>query len=327
VILDGENAWEFFPNNAMDFFTELYTLFEETPWIETITNDEIKDIQEIQTVEISTIASGSWIAGNFDIWVGSVEKNRAWELLDITKKEFDKHKDSLDQHTLNLIEKEFMIALSSDWFWWYGDDHFTIQAKEFDDLFRTHLITIFQYLEKEVPKEILVPIVQLSQKSSFHTKPVNFIYPKIDGYRSDYFEWLNSGIIDIKKEFSVMDSTKSIVKFIRYGYCKEKLYIFFDGNFKKLEANSFLKIILNGVEFTLDLDEPTQTILENNNTMFACNVNNNIELEVLQKDITIDKKIDFKFLIIQNETTIQSFPLYDDFIITIEDLDLNNWYI
>jgi len=327
VILDGENAWEFFPNNGWDFFNELYKLFEATPWIETVTMDNITNDTEIQTVNISKLASGSWINGNFDIWIGSDEKNKAWELLDITKKEFDKHKETLDEDSLKLIEKEFMIALGSDWFWWYGDDHFTIQAKEFDELFRKHLINIYQYLNIEVPQKILTPIIQTHLKNEFHTKPINFIYPKIDGVKSDYFEWLNSGIINTKKEFSVMDSTKSIVKHIRYGYCKEKLYIFFDGNFKKVPKSAILKIVMDNNEFNLELEKITQTIIKEDITLFAYNVNDNIELEILQKNIITGRKIDFKFFIIDNNLTLQAFPLYGDFTIEIEDLDLNNWYI
>jgi alpha-amylase/alpha-mannosidase (GH57 family) len=327
VILDGENAWEFFPNNGWDFFNELYTLFENTPWLETVTMDDITVDKEIQTSNISTLGTGSWINGNFDIWIGSKEKNQAWELLDITKKEFDKHKLTLDAQTLDAIEKEFMIALGSDWFWWYGDDHFTLQAKEFDDLFRKHLINIYQYLQVDVPYKILTPIVHTHLKNSFHTKPINFIYPKIDGIKSDYFEWLNSGVIDIKKEFSVMDSTKSIIKHIRYGYCKEKLYIFFDGNFNKLRNNPILKIVLNDIEFEIELNKATQRITKNCCELFASNLNDNIELEISQENITLGEKIDFKFFLIQDNLTLQSFPLYGNFTIEIEDLDLNNWYI
>lgn len=327
VILDGENAWEFFPNNGWGFFNELYTLFEKTPWLQTVTMDEITHDSQILTVNISQLAAGSWINGNFDIWIGSPEKNRAWELLDITKKEFNKHKDKLETQTLELIEKEFMVALGSDWFWWYGDDHFTVQAKEFDELFRKHLINIYQYLKVDIPQEILTPIVQTHLENSFYTKPTSFIYPKIDGLKSDYFEWLNSGTIDIKKEFSVMDSTKSIVKYVRYGYSKERLFLFFDGNFKKLKENGILKIIINNIEFEIELQQATQTIIKNDISLFSCNVHNNIELEILQKDIIIGQKIDFRFFIVENNLTLQSFPLYGDFTIEIEDLDLNNWYI
>lgn len=40
VILDGENAWEFYPNNAYDFFSLLYQRLDTCNWIETMTMNE-----------------------------------------------------------------------------------------------------------------------------------------------------------------------------------------------------------------------------------------------------------------------------------------------
>ena len=83
VILDGENAWEFFENNAYDFFTALYSRFEQTPWCKTLTMDEISQLENYE--KLDKIAPGSWIHGNFDTWSGHSEKNRAWELIYQTK--------------------------------------------------------------------------------------------------------------------------------------------------------------------------------------------------------------------------------------------------
>lgn len=327
VILDGENAWEFFPNNGFDFFKELYSLLEETSWIETLTMDEVKYDKEITTQTLSTLASGSWIDGNFDIWIGSEQKNKAWELLSITKKEFDTQKESLDKHTIQLIENEFMVALASDWFWWYGDDHFTVQAKEFDRFFRTHLANIYEYLNLAIPLEILTAIVQENTNNKFHTKPTRFISIKIDGEKSDYFEWLNSGLIDIKKEYSVMDGSKNIVKQVKYGYNNKKFYLYFEGKFKKLTNNETLVVSINNVEFNIVLNKQKQIVVKD--TIFCeyyC-LQDSIELEFSSEDFTIGNKIYFKFFIVQEQSKLQSFPLYNDFIIEIEDLNLQNWYI
>lgn len=327
VILDGENAWEFFPNNGFDFFRELYTLFEKTSWIETLTMDEIKDDQAITTQTLSTLASGSWIDGNFDIWIGSEQKNKAWELLSITKNEFDAHKERLDTHTVKLIENEFMVALASDWFWWYGDDHFTVQAKEFDTFFRTHLANIYEYLNLTTPIEILTPIVQENTNNRFHTKPTSFISIKADGEKSDYFEWLNSGVIDIKKEFSVMDGSKNIVKQIKYGYNNKKFYLYFEGKFKKLFKKASLCISINNLEFDILLTQEKQTITQKDISCECYCVDESIEFEFSSEDFIVGNKIYFKFFIAQDTSKLQSFPLYNDFIIEIEDLNLQNWYI
>ena len=83
VILDGENAWEFYKNNAKEFFEHLYTLLEEQVWCETILFEDIDKIEELKKHNLNHLATGSWIHGNFDIWIGNSEKNKAWELLDL----------------------------------------------------------------------------------------------------------------------------------------------------------------------------------------------------------------------------------------------------
>ncbi|MGM0518482.1 MAG: glycoside hydrolase family 57 protein [Campylobacterota bacterium] len=327
VILDGENAWEFFPNNAFEFFNELYSLFESTSWIETVTMDEVTHDKQIVCETLSHIHSGSWINGNFDIWIGSKQKNRAWELLSITKRDFDKYKNSLDKKTLQLIENEFMVALASDWFWWYGDDHFTVQSKEFDTFFRTHLINIYEYLKLPTPLEILRPIVDDTSNNGFHTKPLSFIYQNLACDKSNYFEWINSGFIDIKKEFSVMDSSKNIVKNIKYGYNVGKFYLFFDGNFAKLFKKISLIVTLNDKEFEIFVTKGKQNIIQEDISCNVFSLENSIQIEFSSKQLTVGKKIDFKFSIFEGANKVQSFPLYNSFIIDIENLDLKNWYI
>lgn len=307
IILDGENAWEFYPNNGYNFFYELYTLLEKTSWIECVTMDDITNDKDIETVNLSHIESGSWINGNFDIWIGSKEKNRAWELLDITKQEYDKQKDFLNQDIITLIEKEFMIALGSDWFWWYGDDHFTIQAKEFDELFRKHLINIYNYMNKNIPIEIITPIIK-DKQNSFHILPNSFIDAEVDGKKTDYFEWLDCGEIDISKQFSVMDSTKNGIKKILYGYNNNSISFLFEGNFSN---NEKIFLFLDDIEIK-ELDIAYTDLY--------------IEAKIFRKNI-FPSKLDFKFILKKDNNIIQTFPLYSNFSINLENLKLIKWYI
>jgi len=166
VILDGENAWEFYKNNGLEFFETLYSeLQNNTNFIQTILPSEVEHLN-LPTHEINDIATGSWINGNFDIWIGKQQKNKAWELLCQTKKDYIRYGKDLAILEKNVIKNEFMIALGSDWFWWYDDDHFTIQKRKFDDLFRLHLANIYTLMEKEIPQNIIQPIVFENEFSS-----------------------------------------------------------------------------------------------------------------------------------------------------------------
>ena len=159
IILDGENAWEFYPNNGEDFFTELYKNLEKnSSLVQTILPSEAVNLN-IEKLPLQKLQAGSWIDANFDIWIGKPQKNRAWELLASTKEDFIKNSASLDEKTNKKILDEFAIALGSDWFWWYDDDHFTTLKPFFDTLFRLHLQNIYTLMGLNTPQIIIHPIV------------------------------------------------------------------------------------------------------------------------------------------------------------------------
>jgi len=73
VILDGENAWEYFHDSGVQFLNTLLSKLEQLrPDIEFITlSDALDDIREIR--ELPSIPTGSWIDGTFHIWIGHPE--------------------------------------------------------------------------------------------------------------------------------------------------------------------------------------------------------------------------------------------------------------
>lgn len=324
VILDGENAWEFYPNNAQDFFENLYRLINEQEWCETVLFDEVSKLP-IQQVELPKLATGSWINGNFDIWIGSSEKNKAWELLDLTKQNFEELKDQLDESVIKKVEREFLIALGSDWFWWYGDDHFTELNHQFDEQFRAHLKNIYKLLDLEIPSEIFMPIVKKVKKDSGHIKPTDFITPFVDGNMSNFFEWLNSGFIDIKKEFSTMDSSSSLVEALYYGKDKlGNLYLYFKADkLNTIKQKLVLKLQLNNQEFSIDIKKGKDLIVLNN---IEFDIAYDKAVEIKLYDIK-DEKINFMFELLVDDKRVQQFPLYDDIVLDFEDFNLRSWYI
>lgn len=324
VILDGENAWEFYSNNAKEFFDYLYQLLSEQEWCETVLFDEIESLP-LESESLESLSTGSWINGNFDIWIGSSEKNKAWQLLDSTKQEYIQTKKTLDIHTIEKIEEEFLIALGSDWFWWYGDDHFTELNHQFDEQFRAHLKNIYELMNKEVSSEIFIPIIKKTKKRGSNIKPKDFISPLVDGNMSNFFEWLNSGFVDIKKEYSTMDSSSSLIEALYYGKDKfNNLYLYFKGN--KLEGineNLVMHLSLNNQEFSFDIKKGKSSIIQNN-IDFNLAYDRGIEIKVIDFK---DEKIDFLFELFIGEKKIQKFPLYDNEILDFEDFNLRSWYI
>jgi len=157
VILDGENAWEFFENNAYDFFTALYQRFSKTTWCKTVTMDEVSKLKNAGTLD--KLAPGSWADGNFDTWSGHSEKNRAWELIYQTRRDVDNYSGVISDEVAEKVKFHFLASQCSDWVWWYGDDNVTEFGFEFDALFREHLMSIYRLLKMQPPSDLFVPII------------------------------------------------------------------------------------------------------------------------------------------------------------------------
>lgn len=230
VILDGENAWEFYPENAYEFFSLLYKRLEGCNWIETLTMSEAC---ECDTPEHrpEKIRAGSWIYANFTTWMGHAEKNEGWRLLSDAHKRFLAKKDTLENTAQ--IQKELYIAEGSDWFWWYGDDHFSLQSDTFDKLFRGHLANIYELMGEKVPTDITKPIKK-SHKTGMLKKTATLFTPTLDGRVSSFYEWIGAGKFDLKFDAGAMTASGNTLEILYFGYDKENLYLRIDGLFGRL---------------------------------------------------------------------------------------------
>jgi alpha-amylase/alpha-mannosidase (GH57 family) len=73
---------------------------------------------------LPSIFPGSWINGDFYIWIGHQDDHRAWgQLVDARRALGEPAAPGLSEAALTRAREEMLIAEGSDWFWWYGDDH------------------------------------------------------------------------------------------------------------------------------------------------------------------------------------------------------------
>ena len=146
VAMDGENAWEYYPNDGRDFLELLYEKISDSKFIKATTIKEYLETHESKS-EIKRLGAGSWIYGEFGKWIGNPYKVRAWEWLAEARKELENPKLKLESSKLDLAWKQMYILEGSDWFWWYGED----PGGAFDKLFRIHLSNFYQLIGKEPP--------------------------------------------------------------------------------------------------------------------------------------------------------------------------------
>jgi len=167
VILDGENAWEYYPYNGFYFLDELYAELEANANIHTSTfsdylTSSMTNPFSAKKRDLPSIVAGSWVYGNFATWIGSKDKNHAWDLLCVAKQSFDMVISSgrLNQAEQDAAEKQLCSCESSDWFWWFGDYNPSHSVASFDQLFRHNLTELYSLLKLPAPQNLSEPISQ-----------------------------------------------------------------------------------------------------------------------------------------------------------------------
>lgn len=167
VILDGENAWEYYPYNGYHFLNDLYSALAEHAEIRPTTYRDYLDKREadgatglVKEGELSRVVAGSWVYGTFSTWIGSPDKNRAWDLLCVAKQSYDLVIASgrLNEAEQRAAERQLSSCESSDWFWWFGDYNPSLAVESFDRLYRHNLMRLYQLLKLPVPPILNLPI-------------------------------------------------------------------------------------------------------------------------------------------------------------------------
>lgn len=169
IILDGENAWEYYPYNGYHFLNDLYSALEAHATIRTTTYSEyLDDVNNDATRtfckpgELPGLVAGSWVYGTFSTWIGSPDKNRAWDMLCMAKQSYDMVMAAgrLNQKEKKEAEKQLSSCESSDWFWWFGDYNPSDAVGSFDRLYRHNLMQLYRLLKLPVPEYLNSPISQ-----------------------------------------------------------------------------------------------------------------------------------------------------------------------
>jgi len=158
VILDGENAWEYYPDNAFHFLGALYEQLAGSEQIRTVTFGEA--LRRCPPQSLPSLCPGSWVYGSFSTWIGEHDKNLAWDLLIEAKKTFDKVMQSkrFSAAERARLERQLAICEGSDWFWWFGDYNPADSVSDFDRLYRQQLTNLYQMLGEKVPKGLDKPV-------------------------------------------------------------------------------------------------------------------------------------------------------------------------
>ena len=141
IIMDGENAWEYYPDNGYHFLSALYKRLSDHPVIKLTTFSECLD-NNAEIKILPRMVAGSWVYGTFSTWIGDADKNCGWDMLGDVKAAFDRvvSEGRLAEQQLAVAEAQLAVCEGSDWFWWFGDYNPGMSVQSFDSLYRRCLL-------------------------------------------------------------------------------------------------------------------------------------------------------------------------------------------
>ena len=243
IILDGENAWEYFPNDGYEFLNEFYRRISADPELNAVTMTEAAG--GLSATPLKSLFAGSWINHNFRIWIGHPEDNAAWDFLTAARDtlvRFQTENPAYDTEKISRAWQQIYTAEGSDWCWWYGDEHRGPHNSEFDRLFRRHLMAMYTILGLAVPVELHSPIQGDSSPLAI-TYPEAIVTPTIDGRVTHFYEWASSGTFDCRRIGGAMHQVSTVVSMIYFAYDRDNLYIRLDlGEIEHLQSQQKVTI-------------------------------------------------------------------------------------
>ena len=256
IILDGENAWEYYPHSGREFLRRFYEALAQDPGIEAVTMSEA--ISRHQAfAPLHAITPGSWINANFNVWIGAPEDNRAWDYLYHARNFYTQNASRANEMQRKLAFEEILVAEGSDWNWWYGPEHHSANDRDFDELYRKHLSNVYYILGGVAPDYLAHPIAGAPVRATFIPQTA-YIRPRITGDMIRYFEWLGAARYTADHRSSAMHGKQFLLDAAYAGIDETNVYgrLDFSG---KVPAMDF-DIVVHIESFTPALESPSCSV-------------------------------------------------------------------
>ena len=222
IILDGENAWEYYPKSGREFLRRFYDVLQREPGLEAVTISEAI-ARHRDFGKLTSLTPGSWINANFNVWIGAPEDNRAWDYLYQAREYYAQNAARATEAQRKLAFDELLIAEGSDWNWWYGPEHHSANDRDFDELYRKHLSNVYQALGATPPDYLAQPITGIEVRPSFVPQTA-YIHPRVTGDKVRYFEWMGAAVYTADHRAGAMHGKQFLLDSVYAGIDATCLY-------------------------------------------------------------------------------------------------------
>ena len=257
IILDGENAWEYYPQSGREFLRRFYDLLQREPGVEAVTVSEAI-ARHKSFGKLTSLVPGSWIHANFNVWIGAPEDNRAWDYLYNARNFYTQAAPAASEAQRQLAFEEILIAEGSDWNWWYGPEHHSANDREFDELYRKHLSNVYQALGVRAPDYLAQPILGGAMRPSVVPQTA-YIHPRITGDMVRYFEWMGAAVYTADRRAGAMHGKQFLLDAVHAGIDDAFLYGRLDFSENTLPAMDF-DLVVNLESWATEESRPRRTL-------------------------------------------------------------------
>lgn len=222
IILDGENAWEHYEHNGDVFLHALYRRLQQDPDLRAVTVSEHLDAHP-PAAELPTLASGSWIRGDFTTWIGDPEHTEAWQRLrDLRQRYEDWLASGPEQAAVAAARRYLFAAEGSDWFWWYSHRNSSDQDALFDQLFLDYVAAAYQVMGQAPPAGALMPIQGMSRRAAAPPRPFS---PRLNADPDPAAQWAQARVIRPAASVGAMQKAGGLLAAARYGNDSAYFYL------------------------------------------------------------------------------------------------------
>jgi alpha-amylase/alpha-mannosidase (GH57 family) len=256
VILDGENAWEYYPRSGREFLRRFYDTLQREPGVEAVTVSEAIT-RHRDFGKFSSLVPGSWINANFNVWIGAPEDNKSWDHLYHARNFYSQTAARASDAQRKLAFEELLIAEGSDWNWWYGPEHHSANDREFDELYRKHLSNVYQALGASPPDYLAQPITAGVSRPEF-TPQTSYIRPRVAGDMVRYFEWMGAAVYTADHRAGAMHGKRFLVDSVYAGIDETNVYGRLD--FLEKIPNMDFDIVVNVESWAADSQRPRRAL-------------------------------------------------------------------
>jgi len=296
IILDGENAWEYYVKSGREFLRRFYDGLQREPGVEAVTISEAI-ARHKEFGKLTSLVPGSWINANFNVWIGAPEDNRAWDYLHHAREFYAQNATRAGEPQRKVAFDEILIAEGSDWNWWYGPEHHSANDRDFDELYRKHLSNVYQALGATPPDYLAQPITGAEVRPSF--MPQNaYIHPRVTGDKVRYFEWMGAAAYTADHRAGAMHGKQFLLDSVYAGIDSTHLYGRLDFKEKLPEAD--FELVVNVESWAAGEPRPRRALRiearAHERRLKDWKIENGVEGKVLASSVALEDSVKLALL-------------------------------